>query len=34
VPFGNLQLFVSDHDCCFHLVLTGEREVIHGVQTF
>src|SRR5438309_6305095 len=34
VAFGNLQLFVSNRDCCFHFVMTGEREVIDSVKTF
>src|SRR5438034_3541061 len=34
VPFGNLQLFVSNRDCCFHFVVTGEREVIDSVKAF
>ena len=34
VAFGNLQLFASNRDCCFHFVMTGEREVIDCVKTF
>src|SRR5438874_13711700 len=34
VPFGNLQLFVSNRDCCFHFVATGEGEVIDSVKAF
>ena len=34
VAFGNLQRFVSNRDCCFHFVVTGEREVIDSIQTF
>src|SRR5437764_4359552 len=34
VAFGNLQLFVSNRDCCFHFILTGESKVIDSVQSF
>ena len=34
VALGNLQLFVSNRDCCFHFVVTREREVIDSVKTF
>src|SRR5437016_3384775 len=34
VPFENLQLFVSNRDCRFHFILTGEREVINSIETF
>jgi hypothetical protein len=34
VTFGNLQLFVSNRNCCFHFVMTGKREVIDSVKTF
>ena len=34
VAFRNLQLFVSNCDCCFHFVVAGEREVIDSVKTF
>jgi hypothetical protein len=32
VAFGNLQLFVPNCDCCFHFIVTGEREVIDSVE--
>src|SRR5947208_11496239 len=34
MSFGNLQLFVSNRDCCFHFVVTCKREVIDRVKTF
>src|SRR5438105_5250267 len=34
VAFGNVQLFVSNRDGCFHFILTCEREVIDSVQAF
>src|SRR5947208_7789606 len=34
VAFGNLQLFVSNRDCCFQFVVTCKREVIDRVKTF
>jgi hypothetical protein len=34
VAFGNLQLFVSNRDCCFQFVATGERELIDRIKPF
>src|SRR6266576_4608849 len=34
VTFGNLQLFISNRHCCFHFIVTGEREVIDSVKAF
>src|SRR5438445_13473777 len=31
VAFGNLQLFISDGDGCFHFLVAGECEVIDSV---
>ena len=31
---GDLQVFVSNRDGCFHFFMAGEREVIDSVETF